>query len=112
MRTAELAGLTGFRRDPDLMEWERGGYERLTAAQIQETRPGWDLWRDGVAPCDAARPGETLQQVAARMDAALDRIRPLLEDVAVVVAQGHLARVLAPRSYEPFIRPLALLGIA
>ena len=98
MRTAELAGLTDIKPDPDLMEWDYGGYEGLTAAQIQETRPGWDLWRDGVIPGDAAHPGERLQQVAARMDAALDRIRPLLEggDVAVV-AHGHLARVLTVR---------------
>lgn len=98
MRTAELAGLTGTRPDPDLMEWDYGGYEGLTAAQIQETRPGWDLWRDGVLPGDADHPGEQLQQVAARTDAVLDRIRPLLGhgDVAVV-AHGHLARVLTVR---------------
>lgn len=98
MRTAELAGLTGVRPDPDLIEWDYGGYEGLTAAQIQETRPGWDLWRDGVVPGDAAHPGETLQEVAARTDAVSGRIRPLLDggDVAVV-AHGHLARVLTVR---------------
>ncbi|MFF1847510.1 histidine phosphatase family protein [Streptomyces sp. NPDC058217] len=98
LRTAELAGLTGVRPDQDLMEWDYGGYEGLTAAQIQETRPGWDLWRDGVIPGDAAHPGEQLQQVAVRTDAVLDRIRPLLGDGDVaVVAHGHLARVLAVR---------------
>ncbi|MGW1407962.1 histidine phosphatase family protein [Streptomyces sp. NPDC002403] len=98
MRTAELAGLTGVRPDPDLMEWDYGGYEGLTAAQIRETRPGWDLWRDGVIPGDADHPGERLEQVAARIDAVLDRIRPLLGDGDVaVVAHGHLARVLTVR---------------
>lgn len=98
VRTAELAGLTGVVPDPDLVEWDYGGYEGLTAAQIQETRPGWDLWRDGVIPGDDAHPGERLQQVAARTDAVLDRIRPLLADGDVaVVAHGHLARVLATR---------------
>ena len=97
-RTAELAGLTGVRSDPDLLEWDYGGYEGLTAAQIRERRPGWDLWRDGVVPGDADRPGERIQQVAARTDAVLDRIRPLLRDGDVaVVAHGHLARVLAVR---------------
>ena len=97
-RTAELAGLTGVRSDPDLVEWDYGGYEGLTAAQIQEARPGWDLWRDGVVPGGADHPGERLDQVAARTDAVLDRIRPLLDDGDVaVVAHGHLARVLAVR---------------
>ncbi|MEU2133705.1 histidine phosphatase family protein [Streptomyces sp. NPDC018352] len=98
MRTAELAGLTGVQPDPDLMEWDYGGYEGLTAAQIQETTPGWDLWRDGVIPGGAAHPGEELRQVAARTDAVLERVRPLLYDGDVaVVAHGHLARVLTVR---------------
>ncbi|MFB7447765.1 histidine phosphatase family protein [Streptomyces sp. NPDC056194] len=98
MRTAELAGLSGAKPDPDLLEWDYGGYEGLTAEQIRESKPGWDLWRDGVAPGDADHPGERLQEVAARTDAVLDRIRPLLSegDVAVV-AHGHLARVLTVR---------------
>ncbi|MGJ5756380.1 histidine phosphatase family protein [Streptomyces puniciscabiei] len=98
MRTAELAGLTGVKPDPDLLEWDYGGYEGLTAEQIREVRPGWELWRDGVVPGDADHPGEQLSQVAARTDAVLDRIRPLLDDGDVaVVAHGHLARVLAVR---------------
>lgn len=98
MRTAELAGLTGVKPDPDLLEWDYGGYEGLTAEQIRESRPGWDLWRDGVVPGDADHPGERLAQVAARTDAVLDRIRPLLSDGDVaVVAHGHLSRVLAVR---------------
>lgn len=40
MRTAELAGLGDVRADPDLVEWDYGGYEGLTAAQIQETLGG------------------------------------------------------------------------
>jgi hypothetical protein len=70
----------------------------MTEAQIRETRPGGNLWRDGVIRGDAAHPGETLQQVAARMDAVLDRIRPLLNDGDVaLVAHGHLQRVLTAR---------------
>ncbi|WP_328312314.1 histidine phosphatase family protein [Streptomyces sp. NBC_00442] len=98
LRTAELAGLTDAKPDPDLVEWDYGGYEGLSAEQIRATRPGWDLWRDGVIPGDADHPGEQLDQVAARTDAALSRIRPLLSegDVAVV-AHGHLARILTVR---------------
>ncbi|MCX5144980.1 MULTISPECIES: histidine phosphatase family protein [unclassified Streptomyces] len=98
LRTAELAGLTGVRPDQDLTEWDYGGYEGLTAAQIRESRPDWDLWRDGVVPGDAEHPGEQLRQVSARVDAVLDRIRPLLDDGDVaVVAHGHLARLLTVR---------------
>ncbi|MFE7466070.1 histidine phosphatase family protein [Streptomyces sp. NPDC057499] len=111
MRTAELAGLTGAEADPDLVEWDYGGYEGLTAEQIRATRPGWDLWRDGVAPGDAGHPGEELRQVAARVDAALDRIRPLLSDGDVaVVAHGHLARVLTVRWLGLDARESRLLG--
>ncbi|MER7540039.1 histidine phosphatase family protein [Streptomyces sp. NPDC097704] len=98
MRTAELAGLSGAKPDPDLLEWDYGGYEGLTAEQIRESKPGWDLWRDGVVPGDADHPGERLQEVAARTDAVLGRVRPLLaEGDVAVVAHGHLARVLTVR---------------
>lgn len=98
LRTAELAGLSGVRPDPDLIEWDYGAYEGLTAAQIQQLRPGWDLWRDGVAPGDADHPGERLEEVAARTDAVLERVRPLLDDGDVaIVAHGHLQRVLTAR---------------
>jgi broad specificity phosphatase PhoE len=89
------AGLADIKPDPDLLEWDYGGYEGMTAAQIQKTRPGWHLWRDGVVPGDVEHPGEQLHQVALRTDAVLDRVRPLLSggDVALV-AHGHLQRVL------------------
>ena len=92
VRTAELAELSGADLDADLIEWDYGHYEGLTAGQIQELKPGWELWRDGV---DA---GEDLEQVTLRVDAFLGRVRPLLDrgDVAVV-AHGHLSRVIAAR---------------
>jgi probable phosphoglycerate mutase len=102
MRTAELAGLPGVKPDPDLLEWDYGGYEGMTEEQIRETSPSWDLWRDGVIPGGADHPGETLQQVAARIDRMLDRVRRLLRvgdsegDVAIV-GHGHLQRVLTAR---------------
>ena len=97
-QTAALAGLTGAKEDPDLWEWDYGGYEGRTSADIRKERPGWYLWRDGVVPGDAAHPGETVAQVGARADAVLGRVRPLLADGDVVlVAHGHLLRVLTAR---------------
>ncbi|HEY1621929.1 MAG TPA: histidine phosphatase family protein [Streptosporangiaceae bacterium] len=102
VRTAELAGLGlhggGLVADPDLWEWDYGGYEGRTTAEIQQDRPGWYLWRDGVIPGDAAHPGETAAHVGDRVDRVLALARPLLAagDVAVV-AHGHSLRILAAR---------------
>jgi broad specificity phosphatase PhoE len=98
VRTAALAGLTGAEQDPDLWEWDYGGYEGLTTAQIQEQHPGWNLWPDGVIPGDAAHPGETVAEVGQRVDRVLARAKPLLADGDVVlVAHGHVLRVLTAR---------------
>ena len=98
VRAAQLAGLLDVRHDPDLLEWDYGGYEGLTQEQIRAAKPGWDLWRDGVVPGGEGHPGETLAQVAARADAILDRVRPLLRDGDVaIIGHGHLQRVLAAR---------------
>jgi broad specificity phosphatase PhoE len=96
--TAAFAGLSNAQPDPDLWEWDYGGYEGLTTPQILKTRPGWYLWRDGVIPGDAAHPGETIEQVAQRTERVLARATPLLArgDVALV-AHGHVLRVLTAR---------------
>jgi probable phosphoglycerate mutase len=97
-RTAALAGLTVTKTDPDLWEWDYGGYEGVTTAEIQRTRPGWSLWRDGVIPGDAEHPGETVEEVGERADRVLKRAAPLLRDGDVaLVAHGHVLRVLTAR---------------
>ena len=97
-RTAELAGLTGMVTDPDLWEWDYGGYEGRTTAEIRVQRPGWYLWRDGVVPGDTEHPGETVDQVGARADRVLGRVRPALaEGDVALVAHGHLLRILTAR---------------
>ena len=97
-RTAELAGLPDATVDPDLWEWDYGGYEGMTSAEISRQRPDWSLWRDGVIPGDADHPGESVSHVGWRADQALRRARPLLAsgDVALV-AHAHLLRVLTAR---------------
>ncbi|MEU4881530.1 histidine phosphatase family protein [Streptomyces althioticus] len=96
-RTAELAGLAGAEPEPDLREWDYGAYEGVTTADIHTTRPDWDLWTDGVPPGETF-PGESPEQVGARADRVLARIGGALErgDV-MLVAHGHLLRVLTAR---------------
>ncbi|MEW2352925.1 histidine phosphatase family protein [Spirillospora sp. NPDC029432] len=97
-RTAELAGLAVDDVDPDLWEWDYGGYEGITSKRIREDRPGWFLWEDGVIPGDADHPGESVERVGERTDAVLGRVRPLLaEGDVALVAHGHLLRVLTAR---------------
>jgi broad specificity phosphatase PhoE len=91
-RTAELAGFTGGQSDERLWEWDYGEYEGLSTPRIREDRPGWYLWRDGVIG------GETADQVGARVDGVLDRVRPALADGDVLlVAHGHVLRILTAR---------------
>jgi broad specificity phosphatase PhoE len=91
-RTAELAGLGPIVPCDDLAEWDYGSYEGLTTAQIKLDRPGWTVW-SGEVPG-----GETAEQIGARADRVLARLRPALADGDVVaVAHGHLGRVLTAR---------------
>ncbi|MFD5656563.1 histidine phosphatase family protein [Streptomyces hirsutus] len=96
-RTAELAGLADALPEPDLREWDYGGYEGVTSADIHRSRPGWDLWTDGVPP-GPEFPGESPGQVGERADRVLSKVAGELEagDV-MLVSHGHLLRVLAAR---------------
>ncbi|WP_338895347.1 histidine phosphatase family protein [Streptomyces sp. TG1A-60] len=98
--TAELAGLTGARVDPDLVEWDYGGYEGITTVEIHRTRPDWFLFTDGVAPGPPEHPGESPEEVGARADRMLARVHAALgntEGCVVLVAHGHFLRVLTAR---------------
>ncbi|MEU9890621.1 histidine phosphatase family protein [Sphaerisporangium sp. NPDC051011] len=95
-RTAELAGLTRHEVDPDLWEWDYGGYEGISTPDIRKDRPGWYLWRDGVVPGDAAHPGESVERVAERADKVIARVLQVEGKVALV-AHGHFLRVLTAR---------------
>lgn len=101
VRTAELAGLAGAVREPDLHEWDYGAYEGVTTAEVHRTRPGWYLWNDGVPPGPDDHPGESPADVGERADRVLTRAAGPLGrgdggDV-VLVAHSHFLRVLTAR---------------
>jgi broad specificity phosphatase PhoE len=95
-RAAETAEIAGHGetavRDDDLMEWDYGALEGRRTADIRIEMPGWTIWR-GPWP-----EGETVDDVGARADRVIKRIRAAQADGDVLVfAHGHLLRVLAAR---------------
>jgi len=90
-KTCELAGL-GERAEIDrnLMEWNYGEYEGLTPRQIRAKSPGWMLFSDG---CPG---GESPEQIGARVDRVIARVRAVEGHVALF-AHGHVFRVFAAR---------------
>jgi probable phosphoglycerate mutase len=91
MRTCELAGFgPEAETDRDLLEWDYGEYEGRLTVDIHSERPDWQLFRDG---CPG---GESPQQVAARADRVVQRVRRIGGDV-LLFSSGHFLRVLAAR---------------
>ena len=88
--TAELAGFPDAVAEPDLLEWDYGAFEGLTTPQIREMYPDWTIWQGPIPD------GEAIEEVAARADRVIARVRAVDADV-LVFAHGHLLRVLAAR---------------
>src|SRR6266702_5680339 len=108
VRTCELAGFGAVaQRDHDLVEWNYGDYEGLRTSEIRAERPDWQLFRDG---CPG---GESPQQVAARADRVVSRVRAVAGDV-LLFSSGHFLRVLATRwiGIEPINGRSLVLGTA
>lgn len=90
-QTAELAGFGDrLELEPLLLEWHYGEYESLKTVDIRVERPGWGLFEDG------APGGETLDQVAARADELVARVRALPGN-SLLFAHRDILRVLATR---------------
>lgn len=95
-RAQETVSLAGFGEvavpEPDLMEWDYGAFEGRRTAEIRTEYPGWTIWR-GPWPG-----GETIDEVAARADRIVARVRS--DDPGgdvLVFGHGHLLRVLTAR---------------
>ena len=107
-RTCELAGFGGVAEvDPDLVEWNYGDYEGLRTAEIHAVRPGWQLFSDGCPN------GESPEDVGARADHVVSRVRAFKGDV-LIFSSGHFLRVLAARwlGLEPFAGKFFMLDTA
>jgi broad specificity phosphatase PhoE len=91
VQTCELAGFGAVAQiDRDLVEWDYGDYEGRRTVDILQERPNWQLFRDG---CPG---GESPQQIAARADRVVSRMRAVAGDV-LLFSSGHFLRVLATR---------------
>jgi fructose-bisphosphate aldolase class I len=89
--TCELAGLADrAETDGDLMEWNYGEYEGLTPQQIHFMRPGWNVFTDG------SPGGESPEQIEARIDRVIARVRAVHGNVALF-SHGHFLRAFAAR---------------
>ena len=90
-RTCELAGFGASAEiERDLLEWDYGQYEGRRTIEIHAERPDWQLFRDG---CPG---GETPDQIGARADRVVTRVRRILGNV-LLFSSGHFLRVLAAR---------------
>ena len=76
--------------EPDLAEWNYGDYEGRRSADILEGRPGWNLFRDGCPN------GEQPDEIGARADRLIARLRALGGDVALF-AHGQFGSVFVAR---------------
>lgn len=90
-RTCALAGLSDRSEiTNEIAEWNYGEYEGLTRVEVRSKRPGWNLFKDG------APGGESPEDVSARADAVVARLRRLTGN-AVLFSHGHFLRVIAAR---------------
>ncbi|HYA68955.1 MAG TPA: histidine phosphatase family protein [Acidimicrobiales bacterium] len=91
-RAEQTCALAGFGARSvvceDLREWDYGAYEGRTTEEIRSERPGWSIWRDGVAD------GETLAEVATRAARLVAAVRsPSSAGDTLAFGHAHILRV-------------------
>lgn len=93
-RAVETAALAGFADravvDDDLREWDYGTFEGRLTAEIRTEHPGWTIWHGPWVG------GERVEEVTARADRVVDRLRAVDGD-SLVFGHGHMLRVIAAR---------------
>jgi broad specificity phosphatase PhoE len=108
VRTSQVAGFGDLAEiNADLAEWDYGQYEGRRTAEILRERPDWRLFRDG---CPG---GESPEQVGARADRVIQRVRAISGNV-LIFSSAHILRVLTARwlGLEPAGGRYLLLGTA
>ena len=108
VQTCNLAGFGAVAEiDRDLVEWDYGDYEGRLSVDILAERPEWQLFRDG---CPG---GESPDNVAARADRVVQRLRGVGADV-LLFSSGHFLRMLAARwiGAEPIVGRSLMLSTA
>jgi probable phosphoglycerate mutase len=89
--TCELAGFgSAVEVDADLIEWDYGSLEGKLTKDVLKENPGWELFHDG---CPG---GESAEEVAARADRFIARVRGIPGDV-LAFSSGHIIRMIAAR---------------
>src|SRR5262245_532225 len=93
-RASKTCALAGFGEvaevDPDLVEWDYGRFEGKLTSDVLKERPGWEMFRDGCPD------GESPQDVAARADRFIARVRGIGGDV-LAFSSAHIIRMIAAR---------------
>jgi probable phosphoglycerate mutase len=87
-RTAELAGFPTPVLTDLLREVDYGEYEGLTTKEIRESRPGWELYRDG------SPGGETPKQIYGRALAFIN-LASAGGGRVLAFSHGHFLRAVA-----------------
>ncbi len=76
--------------DDDLLEWDYGEAEGRTTEEMRAEILGWSVWTNSLER------GETVEQVGARADRVVARVRAY-DGLSVLFAHAHILRILAAR---------------